>query len=243
MALMRRGVRDYAPTKTTLQFLELAAADEAAGRHAEASARIGRALAHEDAVLSFEAALRLHPRSIALLIGLATAYEKGGYVDDAERNYNKVLAIDPARIGAIAGLAFVQRRRGHHDRAAELFGRCIDLAERSKNPQFRAGLPWYRLNRAQQRIVLGDLAADAKHFDDARLHFQGAVDDLAKIEPSRAAGEGASKFAYDFEFISGNALLGLGRAEHQTHHDDRAAALLRDALDTRPAGERRKLLG
>ncbi len=202
-------------SRETTEVLEGAAADEAAGRHGAAYEKIGVAIKHGDAVRSFEEATRRHPGSLALLIGLAGAYEETNLLGDAARTYRDVLARDAGRVAALAGLANVQVRRGRDAEAVGLLDQCIALAEKAGPGIIRSWLPTYRLIRGRELISLGDAAYDRENFDEARSHFGKALDDLKKLDPHPLRKDGSSDI--DLEAFRERhiavSLHGLGRAE------------------------------
>ncbi len=226
-----RGGRSIAPTAETLGDLDLAAADEAAGRDADADRRINRAAARGDAIRSFEAAVGRHPGSIALRLGLAAAYERGEYFDAAARAYRDVLDRDPGRVATLAGLAKVERRRLHHAEAAELFGRCIAAAEGLRGGPVRAALPLYRVAHARELVLLGDEANDGRRFAEAAPHFRRALEDLGRVDPRRDNGEVDRDLGFDRECSTALAMLGLGRVELGSGRPARALEFLRDARE------------
>lgn len=226
-----KGGRGFAPTEATLGVLDLAVADEAAGRPAEADRKIARAATRADAIRSFEAAVLRYPGSAALKMGLASAYVREKYLDDAARTYAAILDRDPGRTPALVGLANVERLQNHHARAADLFGRCIAQAERLRPGPVRDALPRYRVNRAWELILLGDEANDAGNFAASPPYFLAALGELDRLDPPRSGGNSDADIAFDREFEAATARLGLGRAALGAGRPHEALAVLRVAAE------------
>ena len=226
--------------------LEEAAAAEAEGREADANEMITRAVKHGDAVRSFQAAAKRHPRSLALLLGLAYAYEEANLLADAERTYRDALARDGKSLGAIAGLANVKVRRSQYAEALGLLDRCVAIAEEGDAGPGRLYLPAYRFSRARVLIFRGDAANDDRKFGEARSYFEKALDDLntLDLDPRRRDGSRDDKLRGDLEIHLACAKLGLGRAHLGPGRPSEAVLILNQALDhARRAREAKNSLG
>jgi Flp pilus assembly protein TadD len=122
------------------QLLDRAAADrERAGdtvgsvglsaAHGETLARAGRA---SYAALALERALMAHPRSTALLLALARAYDAAGRTDQASAQLRALLVLEPEHGDALSLLGRVLADRGQRlDEAERLVRRGAELRPRS----------------------------------------------------------------------------------------------------------------
>jgi class 3 adenylate cyclase/TolB-like protein/cytochrome c-type biogenesis protein CcmH/NrfG len=117
----------------------------------------------------YERALKLEPRSVAALSGLAYVLSiESGRTDDAEQSRQLLKRADTVSLEAIAAdsgyaeawgaRAQVLRDRGQPEAAAEAAARALSLAPHSNEAQAQVGLTLLDLGRAEEAIAALDRA-------------------------------------------------------------------------------------
>ena len=182
-----------------------ARAIERAPSHAEMRLRIGRAWLKsqrlEDvarAVGMMRSAKALAPEAPAVYSALAQALERAGEDTEAERAYEEALRLDPHYV-------FVRKRLLHRALDRDDTKRALSHAER---------LVAEDETRAEYHFLLGLVTARTRHQDEARKHYQAAIERDHGRYPE--------------------AWLNLGRLEATAGDLEAAAKAYRRALETRP---------
>jgi len=107
------------------------------------------------AIKDFDAALEQDPRNIDALCQRADSHGILGNRKRAIEDYEAVLRLAPAHSGAAFCLGIVLLDEGDSERAAAMFNKAIALGHRD------AGLAYFFMARAYQKLGRADLAAEA----------------------------------------------------------------------------------
>ncbi len=146
----------------------------------------------DEAVKSFQEALRLDPNNDTASRGLAATYESLGDFQKAEATYRKAIAARPDYWGGYHDLGVFFYRRGDLDAAANEFQREIDLAPENVRAYTDLGGIYYlqgRFDKARQQFQksnnlqpnaraysnLGTIAFFEQNYKDAAENLEQAV--------------------------------------------------------------------
>jgi len=194
----------------------------------------------EAAINDLRTALNDQPHSIELMLLLATAYERSGSIELADKQFADAVRVSNFNPGVgLAYVAFLQRRGGDA-RAEDVL---TDLTTRwPQNQQVLAKSAEVRLSH-QDWAGAEEIATKIKRFGNA-----GVADEIlgAALVAQNKYEEGlaALQSAYAADPSAVQPMLNLVRAYVRTKQTDKAVALLRNALQTDPTNaEAHVLLG
>ena len=184
----------------------------------------------EPAINTLREALNDQPRSIELMSLLATAYERSGKIELAEKQYSD--AMRASNFNPVVGLNYVAflQRRGGGARAEDVLA---DLATRwPQNKQVLSKLAEDKLTRqdwigaesiAETIKRAGDIATADQILGEALLGQNKYDEGIATLQSAYAAAP-----------TSGQPMLSLVRAYVRAKQTDKAIALLQDAIKSNP---------
>jgi serine/threonine protein kinase len=197
--------------ETTVQLLERAVAAELKRDGTIADACIQKAFGKDDATVAFEQAVRLHPESLVLRMGMGTNYLIKNQLNDAVLAFREALRIRTDHPPALYGLARVESQRENYEAAVDWNTKAIEVSLASTDPSNRERLPEYWVARAQALTGQGDQSNDRGDFLDASSLFDRSIHDLNRLITLDHPDEVTNRRAkFSGEFLSAAAKLGRG---------------------------------
>jgi Flp pilus assembly protein TadD/TolB-like protein len=147
----------------------------------------------DEAVKSFEHALRLRPQSSDALLGMADAYNSQGRAGEAEKLYQKVLALRPDETSAMSRYGAFCYVQGRHEEAAKYFRKVSELVPDLAQAHSNLGAALQKLDRNEEARIafrkalalqpsavgysnLGTLEFSLGRYGDARQSFTRATE-------------------------------------------------------------------
>lgn len=156
------------------------------------------------------------PRSAALRLALAEAYEGLDRLDSAAAEYERLLAEDPGAAGALAALGLLRLRQGRLDEASAALEKAVGAEPRAAAWHHLA-LVRSRQGKLEEAIAAYRRAA-AIDPSQAKVRYGlgGCLEKLGRLEEAREELERAVALDPDLEpafYRLGSLCLRLGRAE------------------------------
>ena len=146
---------------------------ELAFQEAERLASVDRAKAAE----AYRKAIKIKPAYIDAHIGLARTLSDAGDVDGADKAIKDAMRIAPRNAEASVVDGRVQKAIGQNAKATGAFKRAVTLGG-GFQPEAYTGLGLLYQEKAEEAAGEGDIAGEAKNYDEAARNFAVAVKQL-----------------------------------------------------------------
>jgi tetratricopeptide (TPR) repeat protein len=151
------------------------------------------------------AAIRVAPSVANNFVGLATAYQLQGNIDQAEKNYRRALQLEPTNQLAVDGIKAIEndkvqmeldlflnraiafQKEGRYDESIDSYIKAVRLAPRNADihynvgTSFQAKKDWFQAEKAYRRV----LELDPNH-KEATLALKALTDDRKETQVSEA---------------------------------------------------------
>jgi tetratricopeptide (TPR) repeat protein len=151
------------------------------------------------------AAIRVAPSVANNFVGLATAYQLQGNIDQAEKNYSRALQLEPTNQLAVDGIKAIEndkvqmeldlflnraiafQKEGRYDESIDSYIKAVRLAPRNADihynvgTSFQAKKDWFQAEKAYRRV----LELDPNH-KEATLALKALIDDRKETQVSEA---------------------------------------------------------
>ncbi|MEB3314916.1 MAG: tetratricopeptide repeat protein [Candidatus Melainabacteria bacterium] len=151
------------------------------------------------------AAIRVAPSIANNFVGLATAYQLQGNIDQAEKNYRRALQLEPTNQLAVDGIKAIEndkvqmeldlflnraiafQKEGRYDESIDSYIKAVRLAPRNADihynvgTSFQAKKDWFQAEKAYRRV----LELDPNH-KEATLALKALTDDRKETQVSEA---------------------------------------------------------
>ena len=151
------------------------------------------------------AAIRVAPSVANNFVGLATAYQLQGNIDQAEKNYRRALQLEPTNQLAVDGIKTIEndkvqmeldlflnraiafQKEGRYDESIDSYIKAVRLAPRNADihynvgTSFQAKKDWFQAEKAYRRV----LELDPNH-KEATLALKALTDDRKETQVSEA---------------------------------------------------------
>jgi|688.fasta_scaffold00339_28 tetratricopeptide (TPR) repeat protein len=151
------------------------------------------------------AAIRVAPSIANNFVGLATAYQLQGNIDQAEKNYRRALQLEPTNQLAVDGIKAIEndkvqmeldlflnraiafQKEGRYDESIDSYIKAVRLAPRNADihynvgTSFQAKKDWFQAEKAYRRV----LELDPNH-KEASLALKALIDDRKETQVSEA---------------------------------------------------------
>ena len=151
------------------------------------------------------AAIRVAPSVANNFVGLATAYQLQGNIDQAEKNYRRALQLEPTNQLAVDGIKAIEndkvqmeldlflnraiafQKEGRYDESIDSYIKAVRLALRNADihynvgTSFQAKKDWFQAEKAYRRV----LELDPNH-KEATLALKALTDDRKETQVSEA---------------------------------------------------------
>jgi tetratricopeptide (TPR) repeat protein len=151
------------------------------------------------------AAIRVAPSVANNFVGLATAYQLQGNIDQAEKNYRRALQLEPTNQLAVDGIKAIEndkvqmeldlflnraiafQKEGRYDESIDSYIKAVRLAPRNADihynvgTSFQAKKDWFQAEKAYRRV----LELDPNH-KEATLALKALIDDRKETQVSEA---------------------------------------------------------
>jgi tetratricopeptide (TPR) repeat protein len=151
------------------------------------------------------AAIRVAPSIANNFVGLATAYQLQGNIDQAEKNYRRALQLEPTNQLAVDGIKAIEndkvqmeldlflnraiafQKEGRYDESIDSYIKAVRLSPRNADihynvgTSFQAKKDWFQAEKAYRRT----LELDPNH-KEATLALKALIDDRKETQVSEA---------------------------------------------------------
>ncbi|NBV99165.1 MAG: tetratricopeptide repeat protein [Proteobacteria bacterium] len=162
-------------------------------------------LAQQALVNGWLAAIRVAPSIANNFVGLATAYQLQGNIDQAEKNYRRALQLEPTNQLAVDGIKAIEndkvqmeldlflnraiafQKEGRYDESIDSYIKAVRLSPRNADihynvgTSFQAKKDWFQAEKAYRRA----LELDPNH-KEANLALKALTDDRKETQVSEA---------------------------------------------------------
>jgi serine/threonine protein kinase/Flp pilus assembly protein TadD len=136
---------------------------------------------HEDAIASFDKALKIDPDESKAWHYRGLALSKVGRYADAIASYNKVLAISPEDFKAWTGLGIALGKMDRYDEAVRSYGRALKISPDESEAWTMRGNALIGLGRYDEAVESCDKAIRINPDDTDALHYRGiALDKIGR---------------------------------------------------------------
>ncbi|KAF6252995.1 hypothetical protein COO60DRAFT_1704042 [Scenedesmus sp. NREL 46B-D3] len=159
----------------------------ARGRLARLQLQTGQ---YEQAVASFQGAIRSTPKSAELWEGLAASYQALGRHASALKSYSRTLELDPARPYALMSCGALHYMAGAYQDAAQQYRAALLLLP--QHPAALLGLAEVLLSSACRHMAMGAAGAATLELTEAAERAAAAVSGVKVEEQAAAAANGVA---------------------------------------------------